>query len=93
MHAEDHILVFLTSNIYIGVCLPKGLTLTRLWSYEMLEVLPMVTFNQSVHIRGILNNWLLRDPFPYRLARGILLKEGVPYPLQSKGRTPPPDLR
>jgi hypothetical protein len=40
-------------------------------------------------VRGILNFHLLRDTFPYWLARGIPLKEGVPYPLQSKVRIPP----
>ena len=93
MHAEDIIPTFLKSNIYIGICLPKALTLTRLRSYEMFEVLLIVRINKSVGLRGILNFRLLRDAFPYRLARGIPLKEGVPYPLQSKVRTPPPHLR
>lgn len=78
MHAEDIIPTFLTSNIYIGVCLPEALTLTRLRSYEMFEVLLIVRINKSVGLRGILNFRLLRDAFPYRLARGIPLKEGVP---------------
>jgi hypothetical protein len=48
--------------------------------------------NKSVGLRGILNFHLLRDAFPYQLVRGIHLKEVLPYPLQSKFRTPPPDL-
>ena len=80
-------------NIYIGICLPKALTVTRLQSYEMFKVLPIVRINKSVGLQGILNFGLLRDAFPYRLARWIPLKEGVPYALQSKVRTPPPHLR
>jgi len=93
MHAEDIIPTFLTSNIYIGLCLPKALTLTRLRSYEMFEVLLIVRINKSVGLRGILNFHLLRKVFQCRLARGISLKEGVLYLLQSKVRTPPPHLR
>jgi len=78
MHAEDIIPTFLTSNIYIGICLPKALTLTQLRLYEMFEVLLIVRINKSVGLQGILNLRLLRDAFPYRLARGIPLKEGVP---------------
>jgi len=93
MHAEDIIATLLTLNIYIGICLPKALTLTRLRTYEMIEVLLIVRINKEVGLRGILNFRLLRDAFPYRLARGIPLKEGVPYPLQSKVRTPPAHVR
>jgi len=78
MHAEDIIPTFLTSYIYIGICLPKGLTLTRLRSYKLFEVLLIVRINKSVGLQGILNFRLLRDAFPYRLARGNPLKEGVP---------------
>jgi len=93
VHAEDIIPTFLTSNIYIGICLPKALTLTRLRSYEMFKVLLIIRISKSVGLRGILNLCLLTDTFPYRLARRITLNEGVPYPLQSKVRTPPPHLR
>ena len=93
MHAEDIIPTFLKSNTYIGICLPKALTLTGLRSYEMFEVLLIVRINKSMGLRGILNFRLLRDAFPYRLARGIPLKEGGPYALQSRVRTPPPHLR
>jgi len=93
MHAQAIVPTFLTSNIYIGLCIPKALTLTQLWSYEMFEVLRIIRINKSVGLRGILNFRLLGDAFLYRLARGIPLKEGVPYPLQSKVRTPPPHLR
>jgi len=92
MHAEVIIPTFLMSNIYIGICLPKALILTRLWTYEMFEVLLIVRINHSVGLQGILNFRLLRDAFPYRLATGIPLKEGVPYALQSKVRTPLPHL-
>jgi hypothetical protein len=92
-HADDIIPTFLTSNIYIGIYLAKALTLTPLWSYEMLEVLPIVSNNKSVGLRGIVNFRLLTDSLPSRLARGIPLKEGVLYPLQSKVRSPPPHLR
>jgi len=93
MHAEDIIPIFLKSNIYIGIHLLKALTMTRLRSYEMFEVLLIVRINNSYGFRVILNFHLLRDAFPYQLARGIPLKEGVSYPLQSKVRTPPPHLR
>jgi hypothetical protein len=36
MHSEDIILTLLKSNIYIGIFLPKPLTLPPLWSQEML---------------------------------------------------------
>jgi len=90
MHAEDIIPTFLTSNIYIGICLPKALTLTRLRSYELFDGLLIVRINKSVGLRGILNFRLLRDAFPYWLPGGIPLKEGVPYALHSEVRTPPP---
>jgi len=92
MHAEDIIPTFLSLNIYTGLCLPKALTLTRLRSYEMFEGLLIVRVNISVGLRGIPNFHLPRDAFPCRLARGIPLKQGVSYPLQSKVRTPPPYL-
>jgi len=93
MHGQAIIPTFLTSNNYIRLCIPKALTLIRLRSYEMFEVLLIVGINKSVGLRGILNFRLLRDVFPYWPARGIPLKEGVPYPQQSKVRTPPPHLR
>ena len=93
MHAEEIIPTFLTSNIYIGLCLSIALTMTWLRSYEMFEVLLIIGINKSVCVWGIIKFHLLRDVFPYRLARGIPLKEGVPYPLQSKLSTPTPHLR
>jgi hypothetical protein len=92
MHAEDIIATILTSIIYIGICLPKALTLTQIWSYEMFEALPIVRIKRVGHL-GILNFPLVRDAFPSWLVRGIPLKMGVSYPLQSKVRTPPPHLR
>jgi len=92
MHAEDIIPTILMSNIYIGICVTKTLTVTWLRWYEMFEVLLIVKIINSVGLVGILNFWLLRDAFTYRLARGIPLKEGVLYLLQSKVRTPPPHL-
>jgi len=56
MHTGDIIPTFLTSNIYIGICLPKALALTRLWSYEMFEVLLIVRINKIVGLRGICYN-------------------------------------
>jgi hypothetical protein len=44
----------------------------------MFEVLLIVSNNQTVGFQGILIFPLLTDVFPYWLARGILLKEGVP---------------
>jgi hypothetical protein len=81
MHAEEIIPTFQTSNIYIRLFHPKAHTLARLRSYNMLEALQMVRNNKSVGIRGHRNFRLLRDAFPYQLARGIPLKEGVPYHL------------
>jgi hypothetical protein len=77
MHAENNIPTFLTSNINIGLYCPKPLTMTRLWLYETFEVLPIVGINNSVILRRNLNFHLLRDALPYRLARGMPLKEGV----------------
>jgi len=93
IHVEEIILIYSTLNINIGLCIPKALTLTRLWSYEMVEFWLIVWINNSVFLRRILSFHQLSDAFPYQLARGIPLKEGVPYPLQSKVRTPPPHLR
>jgi len=78
LHAEEIIPTFLTFNIDIGQCLPNAFTMTCLQSYEMLEVLLIVIINKSIGLRGILNFPLVRDAFPYRLARGIPLKKGVP---------------
>jgi hypothetical protein len=44
----------------------------------MVDVLLIVRINNTVGLRGILNFPLLRNAFPYQLARGIPLKEGVP---------------
>ena len=93
MPAEAIIPTFLTLNIYIVLCLPNGLKPRRLRSYEIFTVLVIVRINQCVGLRGILHFRLLRDACLYRLARGIPLKEGVPYSLQSMVRTPPPHLR
>jgi hypothetical protein len=93
MHAHAIVPTFLMSNIYIGLCIPKALTLTRLRSYEIFEFLLIVRINKSMGLWGILNCRGLRDAFPYWLAKGIPLKERFLYPLQSKVRTPPPHLR
>ena len=93
MHAQAIVPTFLTWNIYIGQWIAKALTLTPLRLYEMFEVLLIVRINKSVGLWGIFNFRLLRDAFPYRLARGIPLKDRFPHPLQSKVRTPPPHLR
>jgi len=93
IHAEDIIPTFLTSNIYVTIWRPEAPTLKRCWSYEMFEVLLIVIINKCMGLQGILNFRLLRDAFPYRLARGIPRKEGDPYALQSKVRTPPPHVR
>jgi hypothetical protein len=92
MHAQSTGPTFLTSNICIGLCIPKALTLTPLQSYEMFKVLQIVTIYKTVGLRGILNFHLVGGTFPYRLARRIHLNTGVPYPLQSKVRTQPPHL-
>jgi hypothetical protein len=92
MHAEDMIPTFLMSIIDIGICIPKAITQIRLQSYEMFEVLLIVTINFSVGLRTIINFRLLTVEIWYRLARGIPFKKGVPYPLQSKVRTTPPHL-
>jgi hypothetical protein len=78
MYAEAIIPTFLTSNIYIGLRIPKARSLTQFQSYEMLEVMAIVRINYSVGFQGILNFRLLRDAFPYHLVRGIPLKKGVP---------------
>jgi hypothetical protein len=48
LHADNIITTFLTSNIYIGICLPKAFTLTQLRLYEMFEALLIVRINKSV---------------------------------------------
>jgi hypothetical protein len=58
----------------------------------MFDVLGIVRINRSVGLQGILNVRLLVDAFPYQLATGIPLKEGVLYAVQSKFSTPPPHL-
>jgi hypothetical protein len=63
---------FSMSNIYIGLCLPKALSLTPLRSYELFRN------NKSISLQGILRFPLQRDGFPHRLGRRITLKEGVP---------------
>jgi len=78
MHPEEIIATFQTSNIYIGLCLRKALTLTQLRSYAMFQVLLIVRINKSMVLRGILYFRLVGDVFPYRLARGIPYKEGGP---------------
>jgi len=55
IHAQAIIPTFSTRNINIGLCLPKALTLTRLRSYEMFEVLFIVRINKSVGFGGIVN--------------------------------------
>jgi hypothetical protein len=87
MNGEEIIPTFSTSNINIGQCLLKPLTLAHLQSYKFFRK------NQSIGDRGILSFPLLRDAFLHRLARGIPPKEGVQYPLQSLVRTPTPHLR
>jgi len=52
MHAEEIILTFLTSNIYIRLRLRNALTLTQLRSYKMFEVLLIVRINKSVGLGG-----------------------------------------
>jgi len=52
MHAQAIILTFLTSNIYIGLCLPKALTLIRLRLYQMFELLRIIRINRSMGLRG-----------------------------------------
>jgi len=74
IQAEDILPTFKTLNIYIGLCLPRALTLTRLRSYKIFEVLLIGWINNSVGRGGILNIHLLRDAFPYPLARGIPVK-------------------
>jgi hypothetical protein len=60
--------------------------------YAMFKVSLIVRIDKRGGHQGILNFPLIRDTLPYWLARGILLKEGVPYPLQSKVRTAPPHV-
>jgi hypothetical protein len=43
----------------------------------MFDFLVMVRLNKSVGLHGILNICLVRDAFPYWVARGNSLKEGV----------------
>jgi len=72
MHAEEILPTFSMSDIYIGLCLPEALTLAQPQLYKLFRNI------NSVGLQGILNYPLLRDAFPYRLARAIPLKEGVP---------------
>jgi len=87
IHAEDIIPTYVNWNTYIGLCWPKALTLTRLRSDELFINI------KSVVLRVILSFPLLRHGFLHRLARGIPLKEGVPWIVQSMVRTPRPHLR
>jgi hypothetical protein len=58
----------LMSKIYIRICHPKALTITRLSSYDMFEVLLIGSINNSVAVRGIVHFHLLSNSSPYRLA-------------------------
>jgi hypothetical protein len=58
----------------------------------MFNVLPIKRTSTKVGHRGALDFRWVRDAFPYPLATGIPFKEGVPSPLQFKGRTPTPDV-
>ena len=77
LHEHAIFPTFVLSKIYIGQCLPKALTLTRLWLYKMFKVLLIARTNKSVRLWEILNLRLQRDVFPYWLARVIPLKERV----------------
>jgi hypothetical protein len=70
--AEEIFTAFLTSNIYIGLFLPKALTLAQLGSYEFFRK------NKIFGLQGILSFALIRDAFPHWLPRGIPRKERVP---------------
>jgi len=78
IHAEEIILTFLMLNIYMGLCLPKALTLTQLQLLEMFKVLQIVRINNWVRFQGIPNFALLRDAFLYRPVGGIPPQEGIP---------------
>jgi len=78
MQAQVVIPTFFTSNIYIGLCIPEALTLTPLRSYKIFQVLLIVRTTTRVGLRGILNFHLLRDAYPYRLARRMPIMQGVP---------------
>jgi len=92
MRAEEIIITFLMLIIYIGLSLPTALILTHLRPYETVEVMLDVRMNNSMDNRRIHNVTLLREVFPYRLAREIPPKDGVRYPVQSNARTPPHHL-
>jgi hypothetical protein len=77
LQALEIIPTFITLNIYIGLYLPESLVLTWLWSYEMFEVLLIITMNKCVGLQRILTSCLVRDTFPSWLARAVPLKEGV----------------
>jgi hypothetical protein len=64
MDAAEIILSFLTSITYIGLSIPKFLTLTRL-----LPTYHMFGKNNCVNIQAIVNFCLLRDPFPHKLTK------------------------
>jgi hypothetical protein len=68
VQAKKTITGLLMSNIYIGICHPKALTITQLWSYDMFEVLLIVSINNGVAVRGIVHFHLLSDSSPYWLA-------------------------
>jgi hypothetical protein len=69
VHAQAIVPTYFMSIIYIGLCRPKALTLTQLWSYKMFQVLLIVRINNSVGLRGIVNYHLLHDTSQYGLAR------------------------
>jgi hypothetical protein len=93
LHGEKIIPIVFTSNILIGWCHSNSCALARHWSYYMFKFLLIVRINQWVGLWGILNFPLLRDVFPYRLAGGFPLKDGVPYHVRSKVRPLPRYLR
>jgi hypothetical protein len=71
---------FYTLNMYIARCLPQPRILIRLRSCKLFKVLVIIIINQWVCHCGNLNFGLQCDPLLNWLARGIRIKEGVPYP-------------
>jgi len=54
MHGQAILPTFLTSSIYIELCIPTAITMTLLWPYKMFEVLIITINNKSVRLPAIL---------------------------------------
>jgi hypothetical protein len=76
-HAEKCTATCIMSNFFISIYYPRGVTITRLRSYEIIEVLRVVQNHTNLGLQRNLKHRLDGDVFSYQLATKIPLKEWV----------------